>query len=80
MVEELDIDIVVCNPLCGGDKNLCLSRIKEIVDNKHVAFMIFSYHVKEKVEELGYSTHTRYENTIPIGLYIYSTEAITSGH
>lgn len=62
--------IVICFPGCNGTRDLCIPMIREIADSGKTAFMMYSEHVREKVEALGYHTRVKMQHDIPVGLYI----------
>lgn len=63
--------LVICFPGCNGTRDLCIPMIEEIVEAGKTAFMIYSEHVREKVEAMGYQTRVKMQHDIPIGIYIF---------
>lgn len=71
--EREKIKIVTCNLCAGGEHGEradCVKQIKKIVESGKVAYMIYSEHVREKVEELGYEIYGQSINGITVGMYI----------
>ena len=55
---------------CDGMKDLCITDIKLIVEDGGIAYVMYSEHVKEKVEMLGYHIKVFERNDVPIGMYL----------
>lgn len=66
--------VISCPSGCHGKEDLCIPMIRNIVASGNTAFMIFSEHVREKVESIGFQTRVKLQHDIPIGLYIYTEE------
>lgn len=64
------MEIITCNPECKGQKDMCLVDIQNIVENGGVAFMLYSHHIQEKVEILGYKIEKVIQNNIPVAMRI----------
>lgn len=56
---------------CDGTNDLCMPIIREVVETGKVAFMIYSDHVREKVEDIGYKVKGKMQRDILVGMYIY---------
>lgn len=71
IIMQHEVVIVICIPGCNGTGDLCLPMIREIVEARKVAFMIYSEHILEKVEAMDYQIQVKKQGDIPIGLYIF---------
>jgi hypothetical protein len=67
---ELKIIPVVCKPGCVGDLYPCIDQIQKIVESGNVAFMIYSYHVMEKISEMDFKVEIMKQNGVPLAVYI----------
>ena len=73
----MNIIPVTCKS-CGGGENgekaSCIKDIARIVENGDIAYMLYSAHVEEKLNTLGYQIHYQYVDTnnptIPTGMWI----------
>jgi len=61
---------VMCHIHCKGLRSLCITDIKLIVEDGDIAFMLYSQHVSETVKSYGYKVIAKYQNDVPIGMYV----------
>lgn len=75
MQEVIIVECKNCHGGLAGEKASCMEDIISIVNEGNIAFMMHSYHVKDKLDEFGskYEVRVSYEginNDIPIGMWI----------
>lgn len=73
MPEIVPVTCKMCHGGDYGEKASCLTDIKLIVEDGDIAFMLYSEHVREKLEELGYKLKLKYTEgnmDCPIGMWI----------
>ena len=77
----MNIIPVTCRS-CGGGENgekaSCIKDIARIVESRNIAYMLYSAHVEEKLQTLGYIIKYQYaaanDPTIPTGMWITKGE------
>jgi hypothetical protein len=55
---------------CNGDNYPCIQAIFTVINQGNIAFMLYSEHVRSKLEQLECKIEIKEQNGIAIGMYI----------
>jgi hypothetical protein len=59
-----------CKKGCNGDDYPCIHAIFTVINQGNIAFMLYSEHVRSKLEQLECKIEVKEQDGIPIGMYI----------